>query len=48
VGVNNALVKLVVSQAKADLYDATDPEGTAYIDRHPEGLAVRLRFSTNF
>jgi hypothetical protein len=48
VGVNNALLKLVVSQAKADLYDATDPEGTAYIDRHPEGLAVRLRFSTNF
>ena len=48
VGVNNALVKLVVSNAQADLYDATDPEGTAYIDRHPEGLAVRLRFSTNF
>jgi hypothetical protein len=48
VGINNALLKLVVSQAKADLYDATDPEGTAYIDRHPEGLAVRLRFSTNF
>jgi hypothetical protein len=47
-GVNNALVKLVVSQAQADLYDATDPEGTAYIDRHPEGLAIRLRFSTNF
>ncbi len=47
-GVNNAMVKLVVSQAQADLYDATDPEGTAYIDRHPEGLAVRLRFSTNF
>lgn len=48
VGINNALLKLVVSQAQADLYDATDPEGTAYIDQHPESLALRLRFSTNF
>ena len=48
VGVNNAMLKLVVSQAQADLYDATDPEGTAYIDQHPESLALRLRFSTNF
>lgn len=47
-GVNNAMVKLVLSQAQADLYDATDPEGTSYIDRHPEGMAARLRFSTNF
>ncbi|MEO8179389.1 MAG: hypothetical protein ABI895_11210 [Deltaproteobacteria bacterium] len=48
VGVNNAMLKLVASQAQADLYDATDPEGTAYIDQHPESLAFRLRFSTNF
>jgi hypothetical protein len=47
-GVNNAMVKLIVSQAQADLYDATDPQGTAYIDQHPESTAVRLRFSTNF
>lgn len=47
-GVNNAMVKLIVSQAQADLYDATDPQGSAYIDQHPESTAVRLRFSTNF
>jgi hypothetical protein len=47
-GINNAMLKLVASQAQADLYDATDPEGTAYIDQHPESLALRLRFSTNF
>lgn len=47
-GINNAMVKLVVSQAQADLYDATDPEGSSYIDLHPSSAAVRLRFSTNF
>lgn len=47
-GINNAMVKLIVSQAQADLYDATDPQGSAYIDQHPESTAVRLRFSTNF
>ncbi len=47
-GINNAMVKLIVSQAQADLYDATDPQGTAYIDLHPESTAVRLRFSSNF
>jgi hypothetical protein len=47
-GVNDAMVKLVVSQAKADLYDATDEQGTAYIDRHPESTTLRLRFSSNF
>jgi hypothetical protein len=47
-GINNAMLKLVVSQAQADLYDATDTAGTAYIDQHPDSLAVRLRFSTNF
>ncbi len=47
-GVNDAMVKLIVSMAKADLYDATDEQGTAYVDRHPESTAVRLRFSSNF
>jgi len=48
IGINNAMLKLVLSQAQADLYDATDPEGTAYIDQHPNSLALRLRFSSNF
>ena len=47
-GINNAMVKLILSQAQADLYDATDPQGSAYIDQHPESTAVRVRFSTNF
>lgn len=47
-GVNNAMVKLIASQAQADLYDATDPQGSSYIDQHPESTALRLRFSTNF
>lgn len=47
-GINNAMVKLIASQAQADLYDATDPQGSSYIDQHPESTAVRLRFSTNF
>jgi hypothetical protein len=47
-GINDAMVKLVLSRAQADLYDATDPEGTAYIDQHPNSYAVRLRFSSNF
>jgi len=47
-GTNNAMLKLVVSRAQADLYDATDPEGSSYIDLHPSSTALRLRFSTNF
>jgi hypothetical protein len=47
-GINDSMIKLVLSRAKADLYDATDPEGTSYIDQHPNSYAVRLRFSSNF
>ena len=47
-GLNDAMVKLVASQAQADLYDASDPQASSYIDQHPESLALRLRFSTNF
>lgn len=47
-GVNDAMLKLIVSQAKADLYDATDEQGTAFVDRHPESMTLRVRFSSNF
>jgi hypothetical protein len=47
-GLNNAMLKLVVSQAQADLYDSIDTEGSEYIDIHPESTAVRLRFSSDF
>lgn len=47
-GVNDAMVKLVLSQSKADLFDPSSPGGTEYIDFHPESTTVRVRFSSNF
>lgn len=47
-GVNNAMLKLVVSKSTADLFDATNAEGTEFIELHPESTTGRIRFSSNF
>lgn len=46
--VNDAMIKLVLSQAKADLFNPSSPGGTDYIDFHPSSTTARVRFSTNF